>query len=119
MYPFAQGSSAVGTQAQYTIHFFLTIFPKGSPYYRPSICSANNKFEDLDTHDEKVECSGAPNLRATSFMKIANDICLLGFGPRCVLSARILLENEPGLFCDARKDPHKKGSHNDFCSSDG
>ncbi|KAG5514195.1 hypothetical protein RHGRI_035555 [Rhododendron griersonianum] len=62
--------------------------------------TAENKFEALvilwAAHDAFVETSGALNTIAASLMKIANDIRLLGSGPRCGLGELILPENEPG-----------------------
>ena len=58
--------------------------------------SAPNKFEALAAHDALVEMHGALNVRATSLMKIANDIRFLGSGPRCGLGELSLPENEPG-----------------------
>ncbi|KAB5527410.1 hypothetical protein DKX38_021257 [Salix brachista] len=49
-----------------------------------------------------VETSGALNTVATSLMKIANDIRLLGSDPRCGLGELILPENEPGIPLNAR-----------------
>ena len=58
--------------------------------------TAENKFEALATHDAIVEFSGSLNTLASSLFKIANDIRLLGSGPRAGLSEIILPENEPG-----------------------
>lgn len=58
--------------------------------------SATNKFEALAAHDALVEVSGALNTIAVSLMKIANDIRLLGSGPRCGIGELQLPENEPG-----------------------
>lgn len=58
--------------------------------------TAPNKFEALAAHDALVEVSGALNVIACSLMKIANDIRLLGSGPRCGIGELILPENEPG-----------------------
>jgi fumarate hydratase class II len=58
--------------------------------------TAENKFEALAAHDSMVECSGALNVLAVSLMKIANDIRLLGSGPRCGFGEISLPENEPG-----------------------
>ena len=55
-----------------------------------------NKFEALAAHDAIVELSGALNVLAVSLMKIANDIRLLGSGPRCGIGELHLPENEPG-----------------------
>ncbi|MFN9068869.1 MAG: class II fumarate hydratase [Bdellovibrionales bacterium] len=58
--------------------------------------SAENKFEALATHDALVEVSGALKNLSVSLMKIANDIRLLGSGPRCGIGELHLPENEPG-----------------------
>eukprot|EP00887_Chlorella_sp_A99_P001359 scaffold8.g1359.t1 len=58
--------------------------------------TAPNKFEALAAHDAIVEMSGALNTIAVSLMKVANDIRLLGSGPRCGLGELQLPENEPG-----------------------
>ena len=58
--------------------------------------TAPNKFEALAAHDALVEMSGALKTVAASLFKIANDIRLLGSGPRCGLGELILPENEPG-----------------------
>jgi fumarate hydratase class II len=44
-----------------------------------------SKFEGMASHDAMVEVSGALNVLATSLIKMANDIRLLGSGPRCGL----------------------------------
>lgn len=54
------------------------------------------RFEALAAHDAVVEASGALNTVAVSLMKVANDIRLLGSGPRCGLGELQLPENEPG-----------------------
>ncbi|MBN9543778.1 MAG: class II fumarate hydratase, partial [Alphaproteobacteria bacterium] len=58
--------------------------------------SAPNKFEALGSNDAMVEVSGALNTIAVSLMKIANDIRLLGSGPRSGIGELLLPENEPG-----------------------
>ncbi len=58
--------------------------------------TAPNKFEALASHDTLVELSGVLNVIAVSLSKIANDIRLLGSGPRCGLGELKLPENEPG-----------------------
>jgi fumarate hydratase class II len=57
---------------------------------------AKNKYEALACHDTLAEVSGALTVLATSLHKIANDIRLLGSGPRCGLGELVLPENEPG-----------------------
>jgi fumarate hydratase class II len=58
--------------------------------------SAPNKFAELAAHDTLVELSGILNVIATALTKIANDVRLLGSGPRCGLGELKLPENEPG-----------------------
>lgn len=57
---------------------------------------APNSFEALASNDGLVFFSGALNTLATSLTKIANDIRLLGSGPRSGLGELILPANEPG-----------------------
>ena len=65
---------------------------------RPGIpfVTSPNKFESLAGHDAMVEVHGALNVVAVSLMKVANDIRMLGSGPRCGLGEISLPENEPG-----------------------
>jgi fumarate hydratase class II len=58
--------------------------------------TAPNKFEALAAHDAMVFSHGAINTLAASLFKIANDIRLLGSGPRSGLGELALPENEPG-----------------------
>jgi fumarate hydratase, class II len=58
--------------------------------------TAPNKFEALATNDALVELSGQLNTLAVSLTKIANDIRLLGSGPRAGIGELILPANEPG-----------------------
>ena len=70
----------------------------GYPWYsrRVPLIQHITKFEALATHDAIVEASGALNVVAVSYMKIANDIRYLASGPRCGLGELELPENEPG-----------------------
>jgi len=54
------------------------------------------KFENIASHDTLVNVHGAMNVLATAMMKVANDIRLLGSGPRAGLSELSLPQNEPG-----------------------
>jgi fumarate hydratase class II len=58
--------------------------------------SAPNKFEALAAHDALLFSHGAVHTVAMSLFKIANDIRLLGSGPRSGLGELALPENEPG-----------------------
>lgn len=58
--------------------------------------SAENKFEALAAHDALVQLHGSLKTVAVSLMKIANDIRMLGSGPRCGIGEIQLPANEPG-----------------------
>ena len=58
--------------------------------------TAPNKFESLAAHDAQVELSGQLKTVAASLMKIANDVRLLGSGPRAGIAELMLPANEPG-----------------------
>jgi fumarate hydratase class II len=58
--------------------------------------AAPNRFEALAAHDAVVQASGTLTTLAGSLAKIANDIRLLGSGPRCGLGELVLPANEPG-----------------------
>jgi fumarate hydratase, class II len=96
LYPLAQGGTAVGTGLN-SKPKFARIFARhvagitGLPF-----TSAINKFEALASNDAYVFAHGALCAMATGLFKIANDIRLLGSGPRSGLGELILPENEPG-----------------------
>jgi fumarate hydratase class II len=91
-----QGGSAVGTGLNVHRDFPKMIAEELSAYINHKLVSAENKFESIATHDHIVEVSGAINTAAVALMKIANDIRLLGSGPRCGIGEIILPANEPG-----------------------
>lgn len=92
----AQGGTAVGTGLN-TVEGFAELFAaKVEGITELPFTTAPNKFEALATHDALVELSGVLNVLAVSLMKIANDIRLLGSGPRCGIGEISLPENEPG-----------------------
>ncbi|KAK7392280.1 hypothetical protein VNO78_20713 [Psophocarpus tetragonolobus] len=92
----AQGGTAVGTGLNTKKGFDAKIAAAVAEETNLPFVTAENKFEALAAHDAFVETSGALNTVAVSLMKIANDIRLLGSGPRCGLGELILPENEPG-----------------------
>lgn len=92
----AQGGTAVGTGINTKIGFAEKFAKHVAEVTGIPFVTAENKFEALAAHDAMVELSGALNVLATSLMKIANDIRLLGSGPRCGIGEIILPENEPG-----------------------
>jgi fumarate hydratase class II len=96
IYFLAQGGTAVGTGINCPKEFAEKFADKVASYTNYPFKSAVNKFEALAAHDALVEFSGILNTIAVSLMKIANDIRLLGSGPRCGFGELHLPENEPG-----------------------
>uniref|UniRef100_A0A0B6Y8H9 fumarate hydratase n=1 Tax=Arion vulgaris TaxID=1028688 RepID=A0A0B6Y8H9_9EUPU len=92
----ALGGTAVGTGLNARIGFAEKAAAKIAGHTNLNFVSAKNKFEALAAHDALVELHGALNVFACSLMKIANDIRLLGSGPRCGFGELSLPENEPG-----------------------
>ncbi|HVQ08135.1 MAG TPA: class II fumarate hydratase [Allosphingosinicella sp.] len=96
LYQLAQGGTAVGTGLNAPRGFAERFAAEIAQLTRLPFETAPNKFEALAAHDTLVELSGALNVIAVSLTKIANDIRLLGSGPRCGLGELRLPENEPG-----------------------
>jgi len=96
LYQLAQGGTAVGTGLNAKKGFDKMIAAEIKKTTGLPFKTAENKFESLAAHDAIVEASGALNTLAVSLMKIANDIRLLGSGPRSGLGELSLPENEPG-----------------------
>lgn len=96
LYQLAQGGTAVGTGLNTKPGFAERVAQEIADITGLPFVTAENKFEALAAHDAMVETSGALNTTAVSLTKIANDIRLLGSGPRCGLGEILLPENEPG-----------------------
>src|SRR5690348_10376008 len=96
LYPLAQGGTAVGTGLNSKPKFARAFARHAARITRLPFTSAANKFEALASNDAYVSVHGAINSVATGLFKIANDIRLLGSGPRSGLGELILPENEPG-----------------------
>ena len=96
IYELAQGGTAVGTGLNTTKGWDVMVAKNMAEITGLPFVTAPNKFEALAAHDAMVEMSGALKVVAVSLFKIANDIRLLGSGPRCGLGELILPENEPG-----------------------
>jgi fumarate hydratase class II len=90
------GGTAVGTGLNSKNGFAEGFASEAARITGLPFCSAANKFEALAAHDAMVELSGVLNTIAVSLTKIANDIRLLGSGPRSGLGELLLPENEPG-----------------------
>lgn len=96
LYQLAQGGTAVGSGLNAHKDFAQKFAAEVAAQTGLPFITAPNKFEALAAHDALVETSGALNVLATSCMKIANDIRLLGSGPRCGIGEINLPANEPG-----------------------
>ncbi len=96
IYELAQGGTAVGTGLNTSKGWDVMVAANMAEITGLPFVTAPNKFEALAAHDAMVEISGALKTVSASLFKIANDIRLLGSGPRCGLGELILPENEPG-----------------------
>jgi fumarate hydratase class II len=92
----AQGGTAVGTGLNAPKGFATEFASEGAKLTQLPFTSAPNKFAELAAHDTLVELSGLLNVIAVACTKIANDVRLLGSGPRCGFGELKLPENEPG-----------------------
>ena len=96
LYPLAQGGTAVGTGLNAKKQFAGRFAKRIAAITRLPFVSADNKFEHMAGHDAYVFAHGALVSAATALFKIANDIRLLGSGPRSGLGELMLPENEAG-----------------------
>ncbi|WP_374635602.1 class II fumarate hydratase [Paracoccus sp. (in: a-proteobacteria)] len=96
IYELAQGGTAVGTGLNTKKGWDTAIAAEIAKITGLPFVTAPNKFEALAAHDAMVFFSGALKTVAGSLFKIANDMRLLGSGPRSGLGELILPENEPG-----------------------
>ena len=96
VFELAQGGTAVGTGLNTHPEFAVRVAQQIAKETHLPFQTAENKFEALATHDALVYLSGALKTLAVSLMKIANDIRLLGSGPRSGFGELLLPENEPG-----------------------
>ena len=96
LYPLAQGGTAVGTGLNSKPKFAKAFARRMTALTKLPFVSAPNKFEHMAGHDAYVFVHGALNSAATALFKVANDIRLLGSGPRSGLGELILPSNELG-----------------------
>ena len=96
LYPLAQGGTAVGTGLNSKPQFATAFAKRIARLTKLPFTSAPNKFEHMAGHDAYVFVHGSLNAAATALFKIANDIRLLGSGPRSGLGELILPSNELG-----------------------
>jgi len=96
IYPLAQGGTAVGTGLNSQKGFDKVFAQEVARYTGLPFTSARNKFEVIAAHDALVQLSGTLNTLAVSLNKLANDVRLLGSGPRAGIGELNLPANEPG-----------------------
>mmetsp|Transcript_147 Transcript_147/g.210 ORF Transcript_147/g.210 Transcript_147/m.210 type:complete len:475 (+) Transcript_147:39-1463(+) len=96
LYRLALGGTAVGTGLNTVKGYDIAIAEIIASETSLPFVTAPNKFEALASHDSLIEMSGSLNVVAAGLNKIANDLRLLGSGPRCGLGEISLPENEPG-----------------------
>ncbi len=96
LYELALGGTAVGTGLNAPKGFDVAAAKAVSDRTGLPFCTAPNKFHALTAKDALTFSSGALKALAANLMKIANDVRLLGSGPRCGLGELLLPENEPG-----------------------
>ena len=96
LYELALGGTAVGTGINSHPDYAVGVAEEIAELTGLPFITAPNKFEALAAHDAQVELAGVLNTIAVSLMKIANDVRMLGSGPRAGLGELSLPANEPG-----------------------
>jgi len=96
IYELALGGSTVGTGLNTHPEFAVRVASAIAKETGLPFKTASNKFAALAAHDALVQLSGTLKTTACALMKIANDIRLLGSGPRSAIGELILPANEPG-----------------------
>lgn len=96
IYELAIGGTAVGTGLNTHPQFAEKVASAIAQETQLPFRSAPNKFAALASHDPLVQLSGSLKTTACALMKIANDIRLLGSGPRSGIGELNLPANEPG-----------------------
>jgi fumarate hydratase class II len=92
----AIGGTAVGTGLNTHPEFGKRVVEEIQRLTGKPFREAPNKFAGLAAHDALVTASGALKTAAVVCTKVANDIRLLGSGPRCGIGEIALPSNEPG-----------------------
>ncbi|OHC99958.1 MAG: class II fumarate hydratase, partial [Sphingomonadales bacterium GWF1_63_6] len=96
MMALAQGGTAVGTGLNAPKGFDVAVAAEIAAITGLPFRTADNKFEALASNDPLVHLSSTLATLAVALTKIANDIRLLGSGPRSGLGELDLPANEPG-----------------------
>ncbi|MRG71917.1 class II fumarate hydratase [Alphaproteobacteria bacterium HT1-32] len=96
IYQLVQGGTAVGTGLNAPKGFDKVFCEQVAGMTGLPFVPVANKFYAMGSHDAMTNLSGKLNTIAVTMTKIANDIRLLGSGPRSGLGELSLPENEPG-----------------------
>ena len=96
LYQLAIGGTAVGTGLNAPKSFSVDMAKAIAEQTGHAFITADNKFQALSAHNAACTLSGCLKSLAASLYKMANDIRLLGSGPRCGIGELILPQNEPG-----------------------
>ncbi len=92
----AIGGSAVGTGVNTPPRWTEAVTQHIATLTGTPFKTADNKFMALAGHEVLTDLHGRVRVLATALLKIANDLRLMGSGPRCGLAELRLPENEPG-----------------------
>ena len=92
----ALGGTAVGTGINAHEEFSKRVCERLEALGGVTVRETENHFQAQATLDSAVEASGVLNTIAVSLLKIANDVRLLGSGPRAGLFEILLPEVQPG-----------------------
>ncbi len=96
LWKLAQGGTAVGTGINAPAGFDVAMCAEIAKLTGLPFIPNPNKYEALASNDALVQLAGTLSTLAVALTKIANDIRLLGSGPRAGLGELLLPENEPG-----------------------
>lgn len=96
LYELALGGTAVGTGLNAPVGFAEGVAQQIANLTGLPFITATNKFTVMGAHDAVIHASGVLKTLACSLYKLANDIRLLGCGPRCGFQELQLPANEPG-----------------------
>ncbi|KAA0696042.1 class II fumarate hydratase [Halopseudomonas laoshanensis] len=96
VYALAQGGTAVGTGLNTPAGFAEAFASEIAELTGQPFTSAENKFAALSGHEPLVQLHAGCKQLATTLMKLANDLRLLGSGPRAGFAEVRLPANEPG-----------------------
>ncbi len=96
LHELAIGGTAVGTGLNAPPGFAEAMVEELATLLGRRFVAAPNRFAAMAAHDAIVAASGTLRGAAVALIKVANDVRLLGSGPRAGLGELVLPTNEPG-----------------------